>query len=87
MFSLSEKIEKVCQEIYDSLKLDVELVKCSDHHNLNVEYRKISLQKIIYCEKQSLIQEQCIATWDCMNRPRNRHRFRASMSSRMLSID
>ena len=58
MSSFSEMIENITPDIYQSLKLAVEIGKWSDGRKLSAEQRELSLQAMIAWEVQNLPEEQ-----------------------------
>ena len=58
MSSFAEMIENITPEIYQSLKLAVEIGKWSDGRKLTAEQRELSLQAMIAWEIQNLPEDQ-----------------------------
>ncbi|SDT00534.1 DUF1315 family protein [Pseudomonas fuscovaginae UPB0736] len=58
MSSFSEMIENITPDIYQSLKLAVEIGKWSDGRKLTTEQRELSLQAMIAWETQNLPEDQ-----------------------------
>lgn len=58
MPSFKEMIENITPEIYQSLKLAVELGKWPDGHKLSQEQKELSLQAMIAWEVQNLPEDQ-----------------------------
>ncbi|RON05351.1 YeaC family protein [Pseudomonas brassicacearum] len=58
MSSFNEMIKNITPEIYQSLKLAVEIGKWSDGGKLTAEQRELSLQAMIAWEVQNLPEEQ-----------------------------
>jgi uncharacterized protein YeaC (DUF1315 family) len=58
MSSFVEMIENITPDIYESLKLAVEIGKWSDGRKLSQEQRELSLQALIAWEVQNLPEEQ-----------------------------
>jgi len=58
MSSFVEMIENITPDIYQSLKLAVEIGKWSDGRKLSQEQRELSLQALIAWEVQNLPEEQ-----------------------------
>ena len=60
MSSFNEMISNITPEIYQSLKLAVEIGKWSDGNKLTAEQRELSLQALIAWEVQNLPEERRI---------------------------
>ena len=60
MSSFVEMIENITPDIYESLKLAVEIGKWSDGRKLTQEQRELSLQALIAWEVQNLPEDQRI---------------------------
>ncbi|UVE16465.1 DUF1315 family protein [Pseudomonas sp. LS44] len=60
MSSFVEMIENITPEIYQSLKLAVEIGKWSDGRKLTQEQKELSLQALIAWEMQNLPEDQRI---------------------------
>ncbi|MCY1281885.1 hypothetical protein D9M68_336930 [compost metagenome] len=60
MSSFLEMIENITPEIYESLKLAVEIGKWSDGRKLTQEQKELSLQALIAWEAQNLPEDQRI---------------------------
>lgn len=58
MSSFAEMIENITPDIYESLKLAVEIGKWSDGRKLSPEQRELSLQAMIAWELQNLPEDQ-----------------------------
>ncbi len=58
MSTFAQMIENITPEIYESLKLAVEIGKWSDGRKLTSEQRELSLQAVIAWEIQNLPEEQ-----------------------------
>ena len=58
MSSFAEMIENITPDIYESLKLAVEIGKWSDGRKLTAEQRELSLQAVIAWEIQNLPEDQ-----------------------------
>ena len=58
MSSFAEMIENITPDIYESLKLAVEIGKWSDGRKLTPEQRELSLQAMIAWEIQNLPEDQ-----------------------------
>ncbi|MEB0042810.1 MULTISPECIES: DUF1315 family protein [unclassified Pseudomonas] len=58
MSSFVEMIENITPDIYESLKLAVEIGKWSDGRKLSQEQRELSLQALIAWEVQNLPEDQ-----------------------------
>ncbi|KPX98367.1 YeaC family protein [Pseudomonas ficuserectae] len=58
MSSFIEMIENITPDIYESLKLAVEIGKWSDGRKLTQEQRELSLQALIAWEVQNLPEDQ-----------------------------
>jgi hypothetical protein len=58
MSSFVEMIENITPDIYQSLKLAVEIGKWSDGRKLSQEQRELSLQALIAWEVQNLPEDQ-----------------------------
>ncbi|WP_122870416.1 YeaC family protein, partial [Pseudomonas viridiflava] len=58
MSSFVEMIENITPDIYESLKLAVEIGKWSDGRKLTQEQRELSLQALIAWEAQNLPEDQ-----------------------------
>ncbi len=58
MSSFVEMIENITPEIYESLKLAVEIGKWSDGRKLTQEQKELSLQAVIAWEVQNLPEDQ-----------------------------
>ena len=58
MSSFIEMIENITPDIYESLKLAVEIGKWSDGRKLSQEQRELSLQALIAWEMQNLPEDQ-----------------------------
>ena len=58
MSSFNEMISNITPEIYQSLKLAVEIGKWSDGGKLTTEQRELSLQAMIAWEVQNLPEDQ-----------------------------
>mgnify|MGYP001088280176 FL=1 len=58
MSSFAEMIENITPDIYESLKLAVEIGKWSDGRKLTQEQKELSLQAVIAWEIQNLPEEQ-----------------------------
>lgn len=58
MSSFVEMIENITPDIYQSLKLAVEIGKWSDGRKLSQEQRELSLQALIAWEVQNVPEEQ-----------------------------
>lgn len=58
MSTFAQMIENITPEIYESLKLAVEIGKWSDGRKLTDEQRELSLQAVIAWEIQNLPEEQ-----------------------------
>ena len=58
MSSFNEMINNITPEIYQSLKLAVEIGKWSDGGKLTAEQRELSLQAMIAWEVQNLPEDQ-----------------------------
>ena len=58
MSSVNEMISNITPEIYQSLKLAVEIGKWSDGGKLTTEQRELSLQAMIAWELQNLPEDQ-----------------------------
>ncbi|MBM7060904.1 DUF1315 family protein [Pseudomonas sp. UL073] len=60
MLSFLEMIENITPDIYESLKLAVEIGKWSDGRKLTQEQKELSLQALIAWELQNLPEDQRI---------------------------
>ncbi|EIK94982.1 MULTISPECIES: YeaC family protein [unclassified Pseudomonas] len=58
MTSFAHMIENITPEIYESLKLAVEIGKWSDGRKLTTEQKELSLQAVIAWEMQNLPEDQ-----------------------------
>lgn len=58
MSSFNEMIKNITPEIYQSLKLAVEIGKWADVNKLTAEQRELSLQAMIAWEMQNLPEEE-----------------------------
>ncbi len=58
MSTFAQMIENITPEIYESLKLAVEIGKWSDGNKLTAEQRELSLQAMIAWELQNLPEDQ-----------------------------
>lgn len=58
MTSFAHMIENITPEIYESLKLAVEIGKWSDGRKLTTEQKELSLQAVIAWEMNNLPEEQ-----------------------------
>ncbi|MGU9803276.1 UNVERIFIED_CONTAM: DUF1315 family protein [Pseudomonas sp. CM11] len=58
MSSFNEMIKNITPEIYQSLKLAVEIGKWADGNKLSAEQRELSLQAMIAWEMQNLPEEE-----------------------------
>ncbi|MBD9500173.1 YeaC family protein [Pseudomonas sp. BGr12] len=58
MSSFAEMIENITPEIYESLKLAVEIGKWPDGRKLSVEQKELSLQAMIAWEMDNLPEDQ-----------------------------
>jgi uncharacterized protein YeaC (DUF1315 family) len=58
MSSFAEMIENITPDIYQSLKLAVEIGKWSDGRKLTAEQRELSLQAMIAWEIQNVPEDQ-----------------------------
>ncbi|MFQ6575567.1 YeaC family protein [Pseudomonas sp. UM16] len=58
MSTFAQMIENITPEIYQSLKLAVELGKWADGRKLTTEQKELSLQAVIAWELQNLPEEQ-----------------------------
>ncbi|MGH8438400.1 MAG: YeaC family protein [Pseudomonas sp.] len=58
MSTFAQMIENITPEIYQSLKLAVELGKWADGRKLTTEQKELSLQAVIAWEVQNLPEEQ-----------------------------
>ncbi|MDD2050775.1 YeaC family protein [Pseudomonas putida] len=58
MSTFAQMIENITPEIYQSLKLAVELGKWADGRKLTTEQKELSLQAVIAWEMQNLPEEQ-----------------------------
>jgi len=58
MSTFAQMIENITPEIYESLKLAVEIGKWSDGRKLTTEQRELSLQAVIAWEMQNLPEDQ-----------------------------
>ena len=58
MSTFAQMIENITPEIYESLKLAVEIGKWADGRKLTAEQRELSLQAVIAWEIQNLPEEQ-----------------------------
>ncbi|MGH8383764.1 YeaC family protein [Pseudomonas sp.] len=58
MSTFAQMIENITPEIYESLKLAVELGKWADGRKLTTEQKELSLQAVIAWEVQNLPEEQ-----------------------------
>jgi uncharacterized protein YeaC (DUF1315 family) len=58
MSSFVEMIENITPDIYESLKLAVEIGKWSDGRKLTQEQKELSLQAVIAWELQNLPEDQ-----------------------------
>ncbi|MEB0205916.1 YeaC family protein [Pseudomonas sp. CCC3.1] len=58
MSSFNEMIKNITPEIYQSLKLAVEIGKWADGNKLTAEQRELSLQAMIAWEVQNLPEEE-----------------------------
>ena len=58
MSTFAQMIENITPEIYESLKLAVEIGKWSDGRKLTDEQRELSLQAVIAWELQNLPEDQ-----------------------------
>ncbi|MGE8405837.1 MAG: YeaC family protein [Pseudomonas sp.] len=58
MSTFAQMIENITPEIYESLKLAVEIGKWSDGRKLTDEQRELSLQAVIAWEIQNLPEDQ-----------------------------
>ena len=58
MSSFAEMIENITPDIYESLKLAVEIGKWSDGRKLSAEQRELSLQAMIAWEIKNLPEEE-----------------------------
>ncbi|AVU76660.1 DUF1315 family protein [Pseudomonas sp. Fig-3] len=58
MSSFNEMIKNITPEIYQSLKLAVEIGKWADGNKLTAEQRELSLQAMIAWEMQNLPEEE-----------------------------
>ena len=58
MSSFAEMIDNITPDIYESLKLAVEIGKWSDGRKLTAEQRELSLQAMIAWEIQNLPEDQ-----------------------------
>lgn len=58
MSTFAQMIENITPEIYESLKLAVEIGKWADGRKLTPEQRELSLQAVIAWEMQNLPEDQ-----------------------------
>lgn len=58
MSTFAQMIENITPEIYESLKLAVEIGKWADGRKLTSEQRELSLQAVIAWEMQNLPEDQ-----------------------------
>jgi len=58
MSTFAQMIENITPEIYESLKLAVELGKWADGRKLTTEQKELSLQAVIAWEIQNLPEDQ-----------------------------
>ena len=58
MSTFAQMIENITPEIYESLKLAVELGKWADGRKLTTEQKELSLQAVIAWEMQNLPEDQ-----------------------------
>ncbi|MFK0087638.1 YeaC family protein [Pseudomonas sp. BJa5] len=58
MSTFAQMIENITPEIYQSLKLAVELGKWADGRKLTTEQKELSLQAVIAWEMQNLPEDQ-----------------------------
>jgi len=58
MTSFTDMIENITPDIYESLKLAVEIGKWSDGRKLSPEQKELSLQAVIAWEIQNLPEDQ-----------------------------
>ncbi|MFS2160104.1 YeaC family protein [Pseudomonas sp. Pseusp122] len=58
MSSFIEMIENITPDIYESLKLAIEIGKWSDGRKLSQEQRELSMQAMIAWEMQNLPEDQ-----------------------------
>mgnify|MGYP006172357753 CR=1 FL=1 len=58
MSTFAQMIENITPEIYQSLKLAVEIGKWSDGRKLTAEQKELSLQAVIAWEMKNLPEEQ-----------------------------
>ncbi len=58
MSSFAEMIENITPDIYESLKLAVEIGKWSDGRKLTQEQKELSMQAVIAWELQNLPEDQ-----------------------------
>ncbi|MHA6193838.1 YeaC family protein [Pseudomonas wadenswilerensis] len=58
MSTFAQMIENITPEIYESLKLAVEIGKWADGRKLTSEQRELSLQAVIAWELQNLPEDQ-----------------------------
>lgn len=58
MTTFTDMIENITPEIYESLKLAVEIGKWSDGRKLTQEQKELSLQAVIAWEMQNLPEDQ-----------------------------
>ncbi|MGH8463855.1 MAG: YeaC family protein [Pseudomonas sp.] len=58
MSTFAQMIENITPEIYESLKLAVELGKWADGRKLTTEQKELSLQAVIAWEVQNLPEDQ-----------------------------
>ncbi|MDG9886356.1 YeaC family protein [Pseudomonas putida CSV86] len=58
MSTFAQMIENITPEIYQSLKLAVEIGKWADGRKLTAEQRELSLQAVIAWEMQNLPEDQ-----------------------------
>jgi uncharacterized protein YeaC (DUF1315 family) len=80
-------IENITPDIYESLKLAVEIGKWSDGRKLTAEQRELSLQAMIAWEIQNLPEDQRTGYMGPQECKSKSTKCRTSCSSRMRSID
>lgn len=87
MSSFNEMIKNITPDIYQSLKLAVEIGKWSDGGKLTAEQRELSLQAMIAWEIKNLPEEERTGYMGPQECSSSRFKCPISCSSRMPSID
>ena len=88
MSSFNQAIENITPEIYQNLKLAIEIGKWPDGRKLTQEQKELCLQAVIAWELQNLPRRSAPATWARSTAPRiPTSRSRTSCSSRTPCTD